>query len=114
VLVTLNRDEGQDIRTDFDDTVVFVRHGIDCRPIARTDARRARQQRGRALTVSAPKAHTHVDIRRCASEETIGDEPIDECIARERIEAPQSLDLRFRQIETGDLFILSADQVEPV
>jgi hypothetical protein len=43
VLVTLNRDEGQHIRTDFDDPVVVVRHGADCRPIERTDARWARQ-----------------------------------------------------------------------
>jgi hypothetical protein len=43
VLVTLNQDEGQDIRTDVDDTVVFVRHGTDCRPIERPGARWARQ-----------------------------------------------------------------------
>ena len=41
--VTLIWDEGQDIRTDFDDRVVVVRHGADCRRIERSCARLARQ-----------------------------------------------------------------------
>jgi len=36
--VTLSRDEGQDIRTDFDDRVVFVRRGADCRRLEQTSA----------------------------------------------------------------------------
>jgi hypothetical protein len=104
----------QNIRTDVDTRVVFVRHGADCRRIEHTCARSAQQQGRRARTVSAPKAHPHVNIRRRAPEETIGDEPVDECIARKRIEAPEPLDLSLRQIETRDLFILSTDQVQPI
>jgi len=59
--------------------------------------------------VSAPKAHPQVNVRRGAPEEAIGDEPIDEGIARERIEAPEPLNLSLRQIETRDLFIFSTD-----